>query len=98
MHQCDGGRTHPANEELLPLFAAYPSIQQQYDLLREEVADMREQWHEGTMTLPNFEIYRAKLGMLMIMKMWSWNYYAEENWIRDEEINAWFTEAANVGE
>jgi hypothetical protein len=91
------GYMAPENMNMSEYFSKFPSVRRQYDLLREEVKDMRDQWFEGTMQEHTFEIYKAKLCMLMIMKMWSWNYYKEEDYIHDDEIGGWFTEVANAG-
>jgi hypothetical protein len=96
MDEVQVGYMHPNNEAMLPHFSKFPSVQRQYDLLREEVADMRDQWHAGEMQTHTFEIYTSKLCMLMIMKMWSWNYYSEENWIQDPEIQNWFMEVPDA--
>src|SRR4051812_23709608 len=90
------GYVHPDNEHLLSHFSKFPDVKRQYELLREEVADMRDHWHSGEMEVHVFESYKAKLCILMIIKMWSWNYYAEENWIQDSEIQNWFMEVPDA--
>jgi hypothetical protein len=95
MNEVQVGYMHPDNEQMLPHFCKFPTVQKQYDLLREEVADMRDQWHAGEMQAHTFEIYKSKLCTLMITKMWSWNYYPEDEWIQDPEIQDWFLEIPN---
>lgn len=96
MNDVGVGYMHPDNEAMLPHFSKFPDVKRQYELLREEVADMRIQWHDGQMQAHSFENYKAKLCILMIIKMWSWNYYAEENWIQDPEIQNWFMEVPDA--
>jgi hypothetical protein len=90
------GQMHPANEPLLENFTKYPTPQETFDFLKEEVGQIRARWLAGELTEEDFPHYRMKLNMLSILKMWSWNYYNEEDYIHDQETVDWFNEAANV--